>query len=338
MTALKQHIETVLNKADLSEKDAANAFEAIMSGEANPLHVAAFLVALRMKGETIEEITGAIKTLRVKCKGIQAPKGAIDTCGTGGDKSGSLNISTATAFVVSACGVPVAKHGNKAISSKSGSADVLSELSININAEPEIMEKALQEIGICFLMAPKYHTAMKHVAPIRAELGIRTIFNILGPLLNPANTQHQLIGVYDKKWLEPLAKTLIKLGSEKAWIVHGSDGMDEITINGTTHVAQIDKGEYSSFTIEPAEYGIKPDENNALLGQDAKHNAKALRELLSEGNNQAYKDIVVLNSAACLVVANKANDLKEGINHAESCLSSGKALEKLEQLISFSNS
>lgn len=338
MSDLVTAIKTVVEKKDLKIASAKAAFHQIMEGKATDAQIAAFIVALRMKGETALEIAAAAEVLREKSEKIKAPATAIDTCGTGGDAKGSLNISTAVAFVVAACGVPVAKHGNKAVSSTSGSADVLRELGVNVDAEIAVMEQALNEIGVCFMFAPKYHIAMRHVAKVRQELGLRTIFNLLGPLINPAGAKYQLLGVYDKAYLEPLAMTLKQLGSNSAWIVHGADGMDEITTTDITHVVSLNEGKIKNFTIDPADYEIAKVKADALLGGDAKHNAVELKKVLSDSRaNTAYRDIILLNSAASLVIAKKAEDLVSGIAMAKSAIASGAAKIKLDELIKITN-
>lgn len=338
MTEIKKYIEKLVDFEDLTEDEAIRAFQIIMKGGATPVQISAFLVGLRMKGESIDEITAAAKVMRAKAEKFKAPKNALDTCGTGGDNSGSFNISTAVAFVVAGCGVPVAKHGNKAISSKSGSADVLTMLGVNIDAEKEIMEKALREANICFMMAAKFHCGMRHVAPIRTELGIRTIFNALGPLSNPADAKFQLLGVYSEKLVEPLARVLKKLGLERAWVVHGSDGMDEITTTGKTFVAELKGGRVRKFEINPEDYGFNIAKIVDLEGGDANANAQYLKGILMNYGNEAYRDIVVLNSAAALLVAGVANNLQQGIEMAEKSLKSGAANEALLSLVAITNS
>jgi anthranilate phosphoribosyltransferase len=338
MNNFSDFIKKVSLGESLTEEEAGRAFQIIMMGGATPAQMAGLLIALKMKGETTDELTGAARAIRAKCGRIKAPENALDTCGTGGDDSGSYNISTAVAFVVAACGVPVAKHGNRAVSSKSGSADVLKLLGVNVEAEPHVMERALVEANICFLMAPKFHTAMRHVAPVRAELGVRTTFNLLGPLANPASTQYQLLGVYKDTLVEPLANVLNRLGTKRAWVVHGSDGMDEITTNGTSFVASLDEGEVTTFTLNPEDYGIPLAEKEDLMGGDATYNATALREVISGKGEEAYRHIVVLNAAASLVVAGKASNINDGLALANEALDSGKAREAMEALISISNS
>ena len=320
----------------LSEREAEAAFDLIMSGDATPSQMGAFLMALRVRGETVDEITGAARIMRRKALAIEAPPGAIDTVGTGGDASGTFNISTATALVAAGCGVPVAKHGNRAFSSKSGAADVLTALGVNIEADMAIVRRCLWEVGIGFLMAPRHHAAMRHVGPTRVELGTRTIFNLLGPLSNPAGTTRQLIGVFHRQWTEPMAKVLAQLGSERAWVVHGSDGLDEITTTGATYVAELRDGKVSSFEVTPEDAGLKRADPSDLKGGDPKVNAAAVIDMLS-GRVGPYRDIVLLNAAAALVVAGKADDLKAGVAQAAEAIASGKAQATLDALIAASN-
>lgn len=327
-----QNILTHLaNRENLTREQAQHAFQIIMNGGATPAQMGAFLMGLRQKGETVEEITAGAEVLRAKAATFTAPEGAIDTCGTGGDMQRTFNISTAAAIVVAACGVKVAKHGNRSISSASGSSDVLTVLGVNVEASPEQSARALAECGICFLMAPKYHSAMRHVAPVRLELGLRTIFNLLGPLANPARVKRQLLGVYDQKWLVPLAEVLKNLGSTHAWVVCGADGMDEITTTDITHIAELRDGEVTTFTLAPEDFGIERVEPAALKGGDANQNARALSALLS-GQSGTYRDIVLLNAAAALIVAGKAATLPEGITLAAHAIDSGTARLTLGQL------
>jgi len=349
MNETKKYISQVVDGNDLTEDEAQRSFQIIMKGGATPAQISAFLVGLRMKGESIDEIAAAAKVMRIKAEKFEAPSGSLDTCGTGGksgvfkllkgyDNTGSFNVSTAVAFVVAGCGVPVAKHGNKAISSKSGSADVLSMIGVNIDAEKQVMEQALREANICFMMAPKFHKAMKHVAPIRMELGIRTIFNILGPLSNPANAHFQLLGVYSRELVKPIAGVLKKLGLERAWVVHGSDGMDEITTTGKTYVAKLSKGKITSDEIDPEKYGIKKVKIEDLRGGTPNVNAQHLKNLLMNKGNEAYKDIVLLNSAAALVVAGVAKNIEDGIVKANESIESGAANDALMKLCAITNS
>jgi anthranilate phosphoribosyltransferase len=329
-------IAQVADGASLSRDQAEEAFEIIMSGEATPSQIGAFLMALRVRGETVDEITGAALVMRAKALAVKAPEGAIDTCGTGGDASGTYNISTGAALVVAAAGVPVAKHGNRALSSLSGSADVLAALGVNIDAEIDLVEEALREANIGFLMAPRHHSAMRHVGPTRVELGTRTIFNLLGPLSNPAGTKRQLIGVFHRQWTAPMAEVLGRLGTERAWVVHGSDGLDEITTTGATYVSEIKDGAVSSFEVTPEDAGLSRADPADLKGGDAETNARAITEML-DGQSGPYRDIVLLNAGAALVVADKAGNLKEGAGLAAEAIASGKAKETLAQLVAISN-
>ena len=308
---LKPLIKIVSDGCSLTEEQSKEAFDIIMTGNATPSQIGGFLMAMRVRGETTEEITGAALSMREKVVKITAPFGAIDTVGTGGDASGTFNISTASSFIVSAAGVPVAKHGNKALSSKTGAADVLSQLGVNLDCDISVVQKAMDEIGICFLMAPRHHMAMRHVAASRSELGTRTIFNILGPLANPALVTKQLVGVFSESWVEPMARVLKSLGSERAWVVHGSDGLDEITTTGITKVAALDKGDITTFTVHPDDAGIELAKPKDLKGGLPKQNAEALLNLL-KGEKGAYRDIVVFNSAAALIISGKVSTLKEG--------------------------
>ncbi|MEE8444855.1 MAG: anthranilate phosphoribosyltransferase, partial [Alphaproteobacteria bacterium] len=295
----------------LSEAEAERAFDIMMSGDATPSQMGAFLMALRVRGETVEEITGAVRTMRAKARHMTAPDGAIDVVGTGGDASGTYNISTTTALVVAGAGVPVAKHGNRAASSKSGAADVLSELGVDIDAEFEKIEQAIREANIGFMMAQRHHGAMRNVGPTRVELGTRTIFNILGPLSNPANVKRLLVGCFARHLIEPMATVLGNLGAERAWVVHGGDGLDELTTTGPSFVAEYKDGAVSTFEVSPADAGLPKAKPEDLKGGAPVDNAAALREVLA-GKAGAYRDIVVFNAAASLVVAGKAGDLMEG--------------------------
>ena len=330
---LKPLIKIVSDGCSLTEEQSKEAFDIIMTGNATPSQIGGFLMAMRVRGETTEEITGAALSMREKVVKITAPFGAIDTVGTGGDASGTFNISTASSFIVSAAGVPVAKHGNKALSSKTGAADVLSQLGVNLDCDISVVQKAMDEIGICFLMAPRHHMAMRHVAASRSELGTRTIFNILGPLANPALVTKQLVGVFSESWVEPMARVLKSLGAERAWVVHGSDGLDEITTTGITKVAALDKGDIATFTIHPDDAGIELAQPKDLKGGLPKQNAEALLNLL-KGEKGAYRDIVVFNSAAALIISGKVSTLKEGARLAADMIDNGQAKQKLDQLVS----
>lgn len=321
----------------LTESQSERAFEIMMSGDATPSQMGAFLMALRVRGETVEEITGAARVMRAKALRVAAPPDAIDTCGTGGDASGTFNISTAAALVVAGCGVPVAKHGNRALSSKTGSAEVLSALGVNIDADMTVVEKSLRDPGIGFLMAPRHHGAMRHVAGTRVELGTRTIFNLLGPLANPAGARRQLLGVFSRQWVEAQAHVLANLGSERAWVVHGSDGLDELTTTGKSYVAELRGGVVRTFEIEPEDAGLPRATPEALKGGEAAVNATAIRRLL-EGEPGPFRDIVLLNSAAALIVADRADGLREGVELAAESIDSGKARNTLFNLIETTNS
>jgi len=292
----------------------------------------AFLMALRVRGETVDEITGAARIMRAKALAVDAPPGTIDTCGTGGDSQGTYNISTGAALVVAACGVPVAKHGNRALSSRSGAADVLNALGVRIDVPPDHISRCISQAGIGFMFAPAHHPAMRHVGPTRVELGTRTIFNLLGPLSNPADVKRQMLGVFSKQWVEPLAHVLRNLGSERAFVVHGSDGLDEITTSGSTAVASLENGEVRTFEITPEDVGLARAKPEALRGGDAEQNAKALLGVL-KGERGAFRDVAVLNAAAALVVAGKAGDLKEGVAQAQRSIDTGEAEGALERLI-----
>ncbi|HEY0838097.1 MAG TPA: anthranilate phosphoribosyltransferase [Azospirillum sp.] len=331
ITDMKAILAKVAGGAALSEPEAEFAFDIIMSGNATPSQMGGFLMALRVRGETVEEITGGARIMRAKALPIEAPPGTIDTCGTGGDGAGTFNISTAAALVAAACGVPVAKHGNRALSSKSGAADVLAALGVNLDCDMALVRKALWEAKFGFLMAPRHHLAMRNVGPTRVELGTRTVFNLLGPLSNPAGAKRQLLGVFAKQWVEPLAHVLKRLGSESAWVVHGSDGLDEITTTGATTVAQLKDGEVTVFEVHPEEAGVFLARPEQLKGGDGAFNGAALRALL-DGEHGAYRDIVVLNAAAALIVAGTAGDLKQGVEIARQAIDSGAARTVLHRL------
>jgi len=336
MKDFKALLGRVADGLPLSESQAETAFDIMMSGDATPSQMGAFLMALRVRGETVEEITGAARTMRSKMLTITAPDGALDICGTGGDATGTYNISTGSQFVVAACGVPVAKHGNRALSSKCGAADVLGALGVNIDADFPILEKALKEIGTCFLMAPRHHSAMRHVGPTRVELGTRTMFNLLGPLSNPARVRHQVIGVFSPQWVEPLAHVLKSLGHERAWVMHGADGMDELSPTGTSLVAELKDGQITTFEVNPEDAGIDRCDIEDLKGGEQARNAAALKDLL-DGAPNAFRDAVILGSAAALVVGGKAADLKEGALMAADALDSGRARTVLDKLVVITN-
>lgn len=320
----------------LDEQEAEAAFDMMMSGDATPSQMGAFLMALRLRGETVEEITGAARSMRARVLPIDAPDGAIDTCGTGGDGRGTFNISTAASFVIAACGVPVAKHGNRALSSKSGAADVLTALGVNIDAPMPLVRRAIWENNVGFLMAPRHHGAMRHVGPTRVELGTRTIFNLLGPLTNPAGVKRQVMGVFAAQWVAPLAEVLHRLGSEACWVVHG-DGLDELTTVGTSHVAALSGGKVESFTLTAGDAGLPEARREDLLGGTPEENAEMMRILLG-GAKGPIRDIVLLNSAAALIVGGKATDLRGGVALAAEALESGAARRVLDRLIEITNS
>jgi anthranilate phosphoribosyltransferase len=320
----------------LAVADARKAFEIMMSGDATPAQVGGFLMGLRVRGETVDELVGGAQVLRERMVKVQAPAQAIDTCGTGGDASGTFNVSTAAAIVVAACGVPVAKHGNRALSSRSGSADVLTALGVNVEADVSLVERAIRGVGIGFMMAPRHHGAMRHVAGARVELGTRTIFNLLGPLANPAGAKRQLMGVFAREWVEPIAHVLGELGTERAWVVHGADGLDELSTTGPSHVAELRDGTVRTFEVSPEQAGLARARLDDLRGGDATTNADALRALL-DGVRGPYRDIVALNSAAALIVSGQVDDLKAGAARALDAIDSGAAKDVLRGLIAISS-
>lgn len=324
-------------KTALNEKQMIKAMTQIMEGGVNDEHLSNFLVNMAERGETVEELTGAARVMREKSSGLKAPNDSVDCCGTGGDKSGTYNVSTAVALVAASCGVPMAKHGNRAASSKSGAADVLEVLGVNLNVSHERLEEALETIHFAFLMAPNHHQAMKHVAAVRKALGRRTIFNLLGPLANPAGTRQQLIGVFDKHWIEPMIKTLKNLGAKRAWVVHGSDGLDEITVTGQTQVAMLDpEGNIERTALTPENFGLQTHDLKKLIGGEADENAKALRTVL-EGQKCAYRDIVIANTAAVLMIHGSAETPEDGAVKAANAIDQGLALQTLKDYITFSH-
>jgi anthranilate phosphoribosyltransferase len=317
----------------LTRAQAEEAFSILFEGEATPSQIGGLLMALRTRGETVEEYAAAAAVMRSKCNAVKAPEGAMDIVGTGGDGKGTLNISTATAFVVAGAGVVVAKHGNRNLSSKSGAADALTQMGLNVMVGPAVVEKALKEAGIGFMMAPMHHPAIAHVMPTRTELGTRTIFNILGPLTNPAGVKRQLTGAFSRDLIRPMAETLAALGSEKAWLVHGSDGTDELTITGTSWVSALDPGgKVSDIEIHPEDAGLPVHPFEAIIGGTPAENAREFKALL-EGKRSAYRDAVLLNAAAALVVADAAPDLKAGVEKAAQSIDSGAAAEKLTAVV-----
>jgi anthranilate phosphoribosyltransferase len=336
MDAFKPFIATVANGRSLSRPEAEQAFSIMMEGAATPAQIAGFLMALRVRGETADELAGAVATMRQRMLPVEAPADAMDIVGTGGDQSGSYNVSTCTAFVVAGGGVPVAKHGNRALSSLTGAADVLAKLGVNIELGPDAIADCILKAGIGFMFAPKHHAAMRHVGPARVELGTRTIFNLLGPMSNPAGVKRQLLGVFSADWLLPMAETLRDLGSESVWVVHG-DGMDEITTSGETQIVMLAKdGTISRHTLAPEDAGLKRVAKDALKGGDSAHNAAALRGVL-QGDNTAYREIVLLNAAAAFMVAGKADTLANGVAMAKTAIDTGAALNALDTLVAVSN-
>jgi len=335
MTGLKPYIAKVANRQPLTRQEASEAFEVLMSGEASMAQIGGFLMALRVRGETVDEIAGAVSIMRAKMVCVEAPKDAIDIVGTGGDGTNTYNISTLAALIVAGAGVPVAKHGNRALSSKSGAADSLSALGVRLDIDPETISLCIREAGIGFMFAQIHHPAMRHVAPARVELGTRTIFNIVGPLSSPANVKRQLFGVYSPEWLLPGAEALRDLGLESAWVVHGS-GLDEVTTTGSTQVAALKNGEITTFELTPADFGVPTVPLEAIKGGDSVFNAAALKDVL-EGAKNAYRDVALCNAAASLVVAGKADNVRDGMTLAAKSLDGGAAAACLAKLIAVSN-
>jgi anthranilate phosphoribosyltransferase len=333
---IKPLIAKVADGNSLTADEAEAAFNIIMSGDATEAQIGAMLMALRVRGETVDEITGAVRTMRAKALAVNAPTGAIDVVGTGGDGSGTYNISTAAAIVVAGAGVPVAKHGNKALSSKSGAADVLTALGVNIDADLGLVERAIAEAGIGFLMATRHHSAMKYVGLPRVQMGTRTIFNLLGPLSNPAGVTRQFTGVFAKDWVEPMANVLNNLGCEAAWVVHGLDGLDEMTTTGPSYVAELKDGKVSTFEVSPEDAGLPTAQPEDLKGGDGEHNAAALRAVM-DGVAGPYRDVTIYNAAGALIVAGKATDLKDGAVQAAASIDDGKAKAALDKMIAITN-
>ena len=335
MAEFKSYIAKVAGGQPLTFEEARDAFDVVMSGEATPSQIGGFLMALRVRGETVAEISGAVATMRAKMLPVSAPADAIDIVGTGGDGSGSYNVSTCAAFVAAGAGVRVAKHGNRALSSRSGAADTLAALGVNIDIGPERIGACIREAGVGFMFAPAHHSAMRFVGPTRVELGTRTIFKLLGPLSNPAGVRRQLVGVFAPEWVEPLAHVLKELGSEAVWVVHGA-GLDEITTAGATRVAALENGEVRSFEVTPEAAGLPRAAPGDLTGGDAAHNARALRAVL-EGARNAYRDIALLNAGAALVVAGQAASLADGVALAAAAIDDGRAAAVLDRLIAVSH-
>jgi anthranilate phosphoribosyltransferase len=324
---LKSLIGTAADRP-LTREEAETAFGVLFDGTATPAQAGGFLMALRTRGETVAEYAAAAAVMRAKCNPVTAPQGAMDIVGTGGDGKGTLNISTATAFVVAGAGVPVAKHGNKNLSSQSGAADALAQMGVNVMVGPDVVERALDEIGIAFMMAPMHHPAIKHVMPVRQELGTRTIFNILGPLTNPAGVKRQLTGAFSPALIHPMAETLAALGSEKAWLVHGGDGTDELSIAAPSQVCALENGTVTDMVVHPNDAGLPMHPFEAIKGGTPAQNGAAFRALL-DGAEGAYRDAVLLNAAAALLIADRAADLVEGAEIARAAIDSGSAKAKV---------
>lgn len=335
MPDLKPFIAKVADGHALDADQARDAFDIMMSGDATPSQIAGFLMALRVRGETVDEITGAVSTMRAKMATVDAPADAIDIVGTGGDNSGSYNVSTCAAIIAAGAGAPVAKHGNRSLSSKSGAADALAALGVNIEIGPEVIARCIREAGLGFMFAPMHHAAMRHVGPSRVEMGVRTIFNLLGPLSNPAGVKRQVIGVFSDHWLLPMAETLKSLGSTHVWVVHG-DGLDELTTAGVTQVVELKDGAIRQFTVAPEDVGLARVDLSMLKGGDPEHNAAALRRVL-DGEKGPYRDIACLNAAAGLVVAGKSHTLSGALGMAQDAIDSGAASAALEKLVEASN-
>ena len=336
MDSFKPYLAKVATGAALTREEAREAFETLLSGEVTPAQAGGFLMALRVRGEAQSEIIGAVEAMRGRMLAVRAPAGAIDIVGTGGDGSGSYNISTLAAIIVAGAGVKVAKHGNRAASSRSGAADVLGALGVRLGLDPRGLERCLDAAGLCFMFAQTHHASMRHVAPARVELGTRTLFNLLGPLANPAGVRRQVLGVFSSAWLEPLTRALGELGSERVWAVHGSDGLDEITTTGPTEIVALENGTVRTFTISPEEHGLARATPEDLKGADPEHNARELRAVL-DGRRTPYRDVAVLNAAAALVVAGAAGDVGEGVRLASSSIENGSAKEALDRLVAVSN-
>jgi anthranilate phosphoribosyltransferase len=337
MSDFKAFIAKTAEGQALTREEARMAFDIMMSGEATPSQIGGFLLALRVRGETVDEITGAVEAMREKMLRVAAPGDAIDIVGTGGDGFGSYNVSTAAAFVAAGAGLKIAKHGNRALSSKSGAADTLAALGVKLDIGPEKISQCIYGAGLGFMFAPAHHSAMKHVGPTRVELGTRTIFNLLGPLSNPAGVRRQVTGVYSKAWVEPLAHVLKNLGSERVWVAHGAGGLDEITSAGSTWVAELKDGRVTSFELSPEEAGVPRNRLEDLKGGDAQKNADALRGVL-EGAENGFRNAAIMTAGAALLVAGKASTLKEGVAIAADSIASGRAAKVLEKLVTISGS
>jgi anthranilate phosphoribosyltransferase len=333
---LRHLIQKVSGGATLTEQEIRLALDLMTAGEATPAQMGAFLMALRVRGETVEEITGAAQMLRARMHSVAVPDGAVDIVGTGGDSHGTYNISTCACLVAAGAGVKIAKHGNRRVSSKSGASDVLAVLGVKLDVAPQVVARCVEEAGVGFMWAPMHHPAMKHWAPVRAELGIRTIFNLLGPISNPAGVRRQVVGVFSWQWVEPIAHVLNKLGAEHVWVVHGHDGLDELTTTGATDVAEVKDGKVTVFEVTPADAFLAPAKLSDLRGGDEHQNAAAILQVL-RGERTPLRDISVLNAAAALIVAGKAARLPEGAELAQRSIETGAALRALERLVAITN-
>ncbi len=334
--SLRDFMQKISQGVSLDRDEIQTALSIMMSGDATPVQMGAFIMALRVRGETVEEITGAAELLRERMKPVTAPKGAVDIVGTGGDSHGTYNVSTCSALVAAGAGLKVAKHGNRSVSSKSGASDVLTALGVKVDLASGDVERCIAAAGVGFMWAPLHHPAMKQWAPIRADLGVRTIFNALGPICNPAGVKRQIVGVYSLDLVEPIAHVLKNLGSKHVWVVHGHDGMDEMTTTGTTHVAELKDGAVRTFDVTPSDAGLPSAQLEDLLGGDAQVNAAAIRDVVA-GQKGPFRDIVILNTAAALVIGAKARTLAEGAEQASAAIDSGAANAALETLITESN-
>lgn len=333
---LREIIGKVATGATLSVEEMQSALEIMMSGVATPAQMGAFLMALRVRGETVEEITGAAKLMREKMLKVEAPAGSVDIVGTGGDGHGTFNVSTCASLVAAGAGLKIAKHGNRSVSSISGASDVLTALGVKVDLPPEAVTREIEEAGVGFMWAPLHHSALKHWAPIRGELAIRTVFNLLGPICNPAGVKRQVVGVFSWHWVEPIAHVLKNLGAEHVWVVHGHDGLDELTTTGATDVAELKNGKVEIFEVTPADAGLAPAKLSDLKGGDANFNAQAIRDVLA-GKKGPFRDIVLLNTAAALIVGGKAANLTDGVALAAHSIESGAAARALEKLVEVSN-
>jgi len=326
----------VADGRSLTVEESRAAFDIMMAGDATPAQMGGFLMALRVRGESVEELTGGVQAMRARMTRIEAPADAFDIVGTGGDATGTVNVSTAAAIVAAAAGLPIAKHGNRAASSKTGSADVLAALGVNLDCDMALVGRAAREAGLCFMMAPRHHGAMRNVGPTRVELGTRTIFNLLGPMSNPAGVQRQLIGVFARRWIVPMAETMARLGSERVWVVHGADGTDELTSTGTTYVAEMRDGRVREFEVTPEDAGLPRTDLAALKGGDPAANAAALAGVLA-GAPGPFRDVVLYNVAAALLIAGRVADLRAGVAAAARAIDEGAARARLDRLVAITN-